>query len=375
MAREPSREALELLDETACGLLRTSEDGKFLRVNRLFSSWVGHAAEALVGKRRFQDLLTMGGRIFHQTHWSPLLRMQGSVSEVKFEVLHADGSAIPMVLNAVRRVDGGEVVHDIAAFVARDRDAYERELVQARKRLEKVVAEKTRLEAEAKDRALFAEQMIGIVSHDLRNPLSSIALGTAVLSRGEATEGQKRTLNRIIRSTERATRLIGDLLDFTQARLGGGLSVTLDSVDLHQAVAHAVDELAAIYPGRVLKHERSGAGGCAADANRVAQLVGNLVSNAMAYGAPDTAVTITSRIDEAACSIAVHNHGQPIPEEVASRIFQPMTRGEHAQNTQRSVGLGLFIVREIARAHHGDAHVSSSVEGGTTFTIEFPRAG
>lgn len=374
MGPEPSPEALALLDAAACGLLRTSEDGGLLRVNRLFCSWVGHPPEALVGKRRFQDLLTMGGRIFHQTHWAPLLRMQGSVSEVKFEVLHVDGAAIPMVLNAVRRVERGAVVHDIAAFVARDRDTYERELVQSRKRLEEVVAEKTRLEAQAKDRALFAEQMIGIVSHDLRNPLSSIALGAAVLMRGEATEGQKRTLSRISRSTERATRLVGDLLDFTQARLGGGLPVTFDAVDLHQSVAQAVDELGAIYPGRVLKHERFGSGGCKADANRLAQLVGNLVSNAMAYGSPDTAVTITSRIDGRSCSIAVHNRGVPIPEEAVTRIFQPMARGQHATNAQRSVGLGLFIVREIARAHRGDARVSSSAEGGTTFTIDFPCA-
>jgi sigma-B regulation protein RsbU (phosphoserine phosphatase) len=374
VGQEPSPEALALLDSAACGLFRTQEDGGFLRVNRLFCSWVGYSAEALVGKRRFQDLLTMGGRIFHQTHWAPLLRMQGSVSEVKFEVLHVDGTAMPMVLNAVRRVEGGAVVHDIAAFVARDRDTYERELVQSRRRLEEVVAEKTRLEAQAKDRASFAEQMIGIVSHDLRNPLSSISLGTAVLSRGEATEGQKRTLSRIARSTERATRLIGDLLDFTQARLGAGLAVTLDAVDLHQAVAQAVDELSAIYPGRVLKHERSGSGGCQADANRLAQLVGNLVSNAMAYGSPEAPVTITSRIEGRTCSISVHNEGVPIPEAAALRIFQPMARGEHTTNTQRSVGLGLFIVREIARAHGGDARVSSSAEGGTTFTIEFTCA-
>jgi sigma-B regulation protein RsbU (phosphoserine phosphatase) len=373
VGREPSPEALTLLDVAACGLLRTDDHGRFLWVNRLFASWVGYPAEALVAKRRFQDLLTMGSRIFHQTHWSPLLRMQGSVSEVKFEVLHADGAAIPMVLNAVRRADDGDIVHDIAAFVARDRDTYERELVQSRKRLEKLVTEKTRLEAEAKDRALFAEQMIGIVSHDLRNPLSGIALGVAALSSGEVTDGQKRMLSRIGRSTERATRLIGDLLDFTQARVGGGLPITRDSMDLHQAVAQAVDELAAIYPMRALKHERSGSGECAADVNRIAQLLGNLVSNAMAYGAPDAVVTVTSRIDGAMCSIAVHNHGLPIPEDAASRIFQPMTRGEHTQDARRSVGLGLFIVREIARAHGGDARVSSSAEGGTTFTVEFPR--
>jgi sigma-B regulation protein RsbU (phosphoserine phosphatase) len=188
LGRPPSPEALELLDAAACGLLQTADDGTLLRVNRTFYAWLGYAADELVGRRRFQELLTMGGRIFHQTHWAPLLRMQGSVSEVKLEVLHRDGTRIPMVFNAIRHDQDGAMVHEIAAYVAHDRDKYERELVLSRQRLEVLVAEATQLQADAKDRANFAEQMIGIVSHDLRNPLSIIAMGAALLARGEPLE-------------------------------------------------------------------------------------------------------------------------------------------------------------------------------------------
>ena len=104
--------------------MQTADDGTFRRVNRLFCQWVGYTPEDLVGRRRFQDLLTMGGRIFHQTHWVPLLQMQGSVSEVKLDVVHGDGSSISMVLNALRRTERGVVVHELAAFIARDRDRY-----------------------------------------------------------------------------------------------------------------------------------------------------------------------------------------------------------------------------------------------------------
>src|SRR3954467_3941104 len=141
--------------------MQTSDDGLFHRANRTFCQWSGFSSEELVGRRRFQDLLTMGGRIFHQTHWAPLLRMQGSISEVKLELNQRDGTPIPIVVNAIRREQGGQMVHDIAAFVARDRDAYERELVASRRRLEELVAEANRLHAEARDRALFAEQMVG----------------------------------------------------------------------------------------------------------------------------------------------------------------------------------------------------------------------
>ena len=90
------------------------------------------ACEALVGKCRFQDLLTVGGRIFHQTQWMPLLRMQGSVAEVKLDITREGATPLPMVMNAIRRERGGAMVHEIALFIAKDRHAYERELLAAR---------------------------------------------------------------------------------------------------------------------------------------------------------------------------------------------------------------------------------------------------
>jgi sigma-B regulation protein RsbU (phosphoserine phosphatase) len=370
---ESAEACVARLDAAPCGLMQTAPDGTFLRTNRTFCAWVGYGPEALIGRRRFQDLLTMGGRIFHQTHWHPLLQMQGSISEVKLDVLHRDGTVIPMVLNALRQERGGKVVHELAAYVARDRDKYERELVLSRKRLESLVADATRLQDEAKDRALFAEQMIGIVSHDLRNPLSAIAMAVAILGRSELSGNQQRAAARIRRATERATHLIADLLDFTQARLGTGLSVSCAAIDLHASVADAVDELTQIHPGRAVAHVREGEGGCSADASRLAQLVGNLVSNAITHGDPSSPITVTSTVTEQACSIAVHNRGRPIPAEAQAGIFQAMTRGANAPTAGRSVGLGLFIVREIARAHGGTAEVQSSPEHGTTFRVTFPR--
>jgi sigma-B regulation protein RsbU (phosphoserine phosphatase) len=366
-------EARAVLDHAPCALLQTSVDGTLRRVNATFCRWLDRAEEELVARLRFQDLLTMGGRIFHQTHWIPLLQMQGSISEVKLAVLRRDGTAIPMVVNAIRHLHEGVEVHEIAAYVARDRDQYERELVLARQRLERMVEESARLEAEAKDRLLLAEQMMGIVSHDLRNPLSVIAMGTSLLAEAELPELHRRTLGRIQRSTQRANRLIADLLDFTQARLGAGLPIVVAAIDPHDVVAQALDELRPVHPTRALVHERIGQGDCDADANRLVQLVGNLVANAVTYGDADTPITVTSSIAETTWSIAVHNHGPVIPEELRAQVFRPMARGSHAPNEQRSVGLGLFIVREIAIAHGGSVDVRSTATEGTVFTTVFPR--
>src|ERR1043165_4380598 len=170
-----SDDANTLFDDAACALVQTDDNGVLLRANSVFCRWLGLAASDILGKRRLSDLPPMGSRIFHQTHWPRLRRMKGWLSEVKLELIHSNGDKIPMVLTAIRRERRDMFVQDIAMFIARDRDRYEQELLLARKRMEE-------LHALARDRALFAEQMIGIVSHDLRNPLSAIRLAVEVLA-------------------------------------------------------------------------------------------------------------------------------------------------------------------------------------------------
>lgn len=366
-------EARTLVELAACGLLQTDAHGTIHWANRTFCNWVGRAEAELAGKVKIQDLFTVGGRIFHQTHWVPLMQMQHSVSEVKFDVVHANGAHIPMVLNGIRHLQGDVIVHELAAFVARDRDKYERELVRASKQLRELVAQSTRLEEAAKDRATFAEQMMGIVSHDLRNPLATVEMSAQILAAGALTSAERDALQRIERATQRASRMIRELLDFTQARLGKGIVVSTTTLDLHGVVAEGVEELAHAFPTRVLRHVRIGPGACVADADRLMQLVGNLVSNALAYGAADTPIVITSQSGEGMCAVSVHNLGQPIAPEYLERIFEPMTRGMHSvAGDERSVGLGLYIVREIAKAHGGRVSVSSEREVGTKFVVEFP---
>lgn len=362
------------LDLAACGLLRTGPFGVIESVNLTFCGWVDYPREQLIG-RKLADLLTVGGRIFHQTHLAPLMQMQGSVSEVKLEFVRRDGQVIPMVLNGRRHEADGRVFSELAIFVARDRDKYERELLHARRRLEALVNEEKARQEEARHLAQIAEQMVGIVSHDLRNPLQTIQMGALLLSRGEPTPHQLNVLGRITRAGERAQRLIADLLDFTQARLGKGIAVHPRAIDLHAIVADVIDELVQAFPGRSLQHEQEGEGPCMLDPDRLAQLVGNLVSNAMAYGDPAAQVTVRSVLNATHCRVTVHNNGAPIPPDTQAALFQPMVRGAVGGSASRSVGLGLFIVSEIAKAHGGQVVVHSTQAEGTTFVASFPRHG
>jgi len=379
-----------LYADAPCGLIVTEADGGIRHVNRTFCGWTGYEAAELVGAKRIQDLLTVGGRIFHQTHWVPLLRMQGAIAEVKLELRHRDGRTLPIVMNAVSRSHDGHELHELAIFVAEDRHRYERELVREREQAQQLLATymeaqqalasaeaRLRLAMEAsEDRARFAEQMVGIVSHDLRNPLTAIKMGMQMLASPTISgEKRERVFVHMEASVERARQLTNDLLDFTQAKIGSGLSVAPKPINVHRVVGEAVHELRMSFFGRRIVHVEEGEGVSSADPHRLTQLLGNLVGNAMAYGSPDHPVTITTRVDAEHFVIEVHNWGTPIAASLLPVLFEPMTRGIEAGGERRSVGLGLFIVKDIMRAHGGRIAVCSDEASGTVFEMVFSRHG
>ena len=152
-----------------------------------------------------------------------------------------------------------------------------------------------------------------------------------------------------------------------------GLPVATKILDLHALVAVIVGELALAFPERHILHQFAGDGEVVADADRVAQLLGNLVGNAIAYGTPEGTVTVRSVTDDDYASVSVHNTGTAIAADRIDALFEPMVRGVTDFSGSRSVGLGLFIVRAIAKALGGDVRVVSSFATGTEFTFSFPK--
>lgn len=383
----PGAERLEddhLFDQAACGLMITRENGEILRANATFLNGLGYQAQQLLG-RRFQDLLSIGGKIFHQTHWLPLMRMQGSVREVKLELLDGQKRRVVMLINGVRRERDGDSYHHLAFFEMADRHSYEREILAARKAAEQALLEKTEVEAAlrqardelqktyeiAQDRALAAEQLVAIASHDLKTPLSAILMAAQLLRGSPSEERQRALANLITESAERSDRLIRDFLDFTLARVGQGIRIHEAMADIHQVVGRALEELRVAFPQAVLEHQATGQGRAIFDSDRIRQLVANLVANSVAYGDLAKPVRITTQGAVQSVRVSVHNAGPAIPAHARATLFEAMARGSD-RGDPRSVGLGLFIVREIARAHGGDVEVASDEASGTTFTFSMP---
>lgn len=374
----------ELYEDAACGLMLCSGLGEIVRINRTMCRWLERPADELVGRCKVQQLLSIGGQIFFQTHLAPLLHIQGSVSEVKLDVVKGDGGTVPMVLNAIARGQGPARTWELAFFVAQDRHQYELELLKARRQAESLLEQerralddlaKARQELErqrglAEDRAKVAELLVGVVSHDLRNPLNVIHTSAQILGMGEQAEIRRQALARITSATGRAARMIADLLDLTQVRLGSGLVVRRAPIDLHDWVGEVVMDLRLAFPGRDIIHRRQAGGACHGDGDRLTQLVGNLVANAVSYGARDSTITVATRAEASGGEISVHNLGDPIPPELLPSVFEPLQRGE--QEGSHSIGLGLFIVQAIARAHGGQASVTSSAADGTRFVVRWP---
>ena len=227
------------------------------------------------------------------------------------------------------------------------------------------------------ERLSFGEQLIGIVSHDLRNPLNVISLSAAVIARRDALDPQDaKFLQRIQVASQRAVSLIRDLLDFTQARLGGRIPVHARAVNFHELLQTVLAEVDAAYPNRIeCSLEATDARG-EWDPDRLAQVVQNLVVNAMKYGVQGGTVRVRTWSAPGSLEFEVHNDGAPIPQEKLAGMFEPLQRGPDASqpNPDRSIGIGLFIVKYIVDAHGGRISVDSTLERGTTFTVSLPRA-
>ena len=229
----------------------------------------------------------------------------------------------------------------------------------------------------AQDVERSRDLFLGVLGHDLRNPLGAIMMSASMMMMQEGPDSpHARTVSRMLNSGRRMDGMIRDLLDFTRSRLGHGIPIVRADMDLETVCRQTVDEIIAFHPRRVVHFKASGNLQGQWDGRRIAQALSNLIGNAHQHGSDESAIEVAVQGDAERVEMSIHNKGPTIPKTELREIFNPFRQldatGPKAKDL-RSAGLGLYIVQAIVLAHHGTIDVKSK-RSGTTFRVRLPRA-
>ncbi|PTL83520.1 hybrid sensor histidine kinase/response regulator [Vitiosangium sp. GDMCC 1.1324] len=238
------------------------------------------------------------------------------------------------------------------------------------------ITERKRAVERMQEEAQFRERFIGILGHDLRNPLNAISLTARALRRRSPSQSHQQLAQRIEASAARMGNMISDILDLTRARLSGGIPLNLEPTSLLAVCQQVVEELTVAHPGRsiVLETRGEGEGEGIWDPERLAQVVSNLVGNALEHGSREETIFVRCETEPEWQVLEISNQGAPIPSHQLATLFDPFRQGGGSRSGRGSgLGLGLFIVRELVEAHGGQVTVRSTEHEGTTFTVLLPR--
>ena len=225
------------------------------------------------------------------------------------------------------------------------------------------------------------EMFLAILGHDLRTPLGAVLTSANfMLETQELKEPSLTLTSRIASSSTRMMHMVGALLDFTRSRLGGGIPVEREPMNMGKVVHDVVEEICAAHPSRTIRIDARGEQDGEWDAARISQALTNLVVNALEHGSDGSLITVETHGEREEVTIAVHNHGPKIPSGRLNGIFNPMKPREAgdeaaAGGPQGNLGLGLYIADRIVSAHQGRIEVESTEEHGTTFIVHLPRRG
>lgn len=346
-----------------CGLVSSANDGTILCVNDTFLAWTGYERRALTGGCHLDELLTRPSRLYYETHFGPLLHIQGYVHEVALDVRRPDGTTLPVLLNAVLD-DGPGAAIRFAVFAARDRRAYERELLLERRHSEQAV------QAKADFLAMFA--------HEIRNPLAAVLLEAEQLEHSTEQTLTESAVTPLRESLDRVLGLLNNMLDISKLDAG---KLTLQNTefaigDVLQAVVHTLRPLADVRAVALSTHvDTTLRRRVIGDPVKLDQALTNLVSNAIKF---TDAGSVTLR---AACSerrrqrvrvrFEVIDTGIGIAAEHLERIFNAYEQADPSIGPRfGGSGLGLTITRKLVELQAGELTVTSEPGRGSTFMFE-----
>ena len=356
--------AEDLYEHAPCGYLSTLPDGTIAKVNQTLLDWTGYSRSVLL-QTRFQALLTVGSKIYYETHYAPLLRMQGYLNEIAFELGCADGRVLPVVVNSTLRKDlqGVPLFNRITLFDSTDRRRYERELLLARRRAEQV----------AKDKA----DLLSMLSHDIRNPLNAVMGIVQLLELGPLTSGQRRHLGRLKSASEHMLELLNRVLELSRVE-SHSFAIEEVAFPVRRIVEDVVSTFEAEARNRELRltslvDDRVPAS-VIGDPIALRQILINLVSNAVKFTeVGSVSVTVEARevaADAVTLVFAVADTGIGIAPEQQERILNEFTQASYETAVKfGGSGLGLAITRKLLAVYGSRVQVDSTPGVGSTFSF------
>jgi PAS domain S-box-containing protein len=361
---------LDLYEHAPCGYLSTTQSGVILKANATFVEWTGYEAAALL-QQHFSELLTVGGRLFFETHLRPLLAMQGSVREVALDIVCADARVLPALVNVSDRwtPDRTEAIRRIVVFDATERRRYEREILAARDEAQRAADART--------------ELINMISHDVRAPLGAVVTAAELLQRTGVSADQGRFLQVIQSSTSQAVALLNSILQLNRMDAGRTALVEqpLDLRALVEGVVSSTRLAATRKPGLsvVFAYDDRIPSSLNADRRIIEQVLTNLTTNAVKFTERGYVSVLVSAshiaADRVVLEFVVSDTGIGIPAERLTHIFDEFAQAsDDIGQRYGGTGFGLAIVRKLLKLY--DANITvTSVEGqGSTFSFRLALA-
>jgi PAS domain S-box-containing protein len=358
--------AEDLYEHAPCGYLSTLPDGTIVKVNQTLIDWTGITREALLDGTKFQRLLTIGSRMYYETHYAPLLQLQGFANEIALELRRDDGRILPVLVNARQRrnVEGRALFNRITLFDSTDRRRYERELLLARRKAEQV----------AKDKA----DLLAMLSHDIRNPLNAVMGIVQMLSRSDLSDRQRRFVRLLESSSANMLTLLNQVLDLSRAE-SSGFALIETPFPLRETIADAVATFDAAAREKHLDLRTSVdervPDVLIGDPVALRQILTNLVGNAVKFTAQGyVELRVAARevgTDAVTLAIEVADTGIGIAPDAIDRIFEQFAQASHETAMKfGGTGLGLSISRKLLALYGTRIDVRSVPGGGSTFSFE-----
>lgn len=381
-----------LYHHAPCGYLYTMEDGTLIDVNDTFLAFTGYSREEIIENKRFEDFLSIGGKIYYETHFAPLLHMQGEVSQISFDFIRKDETRFPVLINAIKQ-SANENQRNYIQFIVLDitqRKQYEMELVNAKRKSEELLTQLSKVNAALTSNIqVIAEQshqleklnatkdkFFSIVAHDLKSPLISLKSFSNLLIDHFDSLNKDEILTmskQLSDSVDSTIKMADNLITWAMVQMGDSQfneetinvkDITSNIFDIYQKVA--------IEKGINISFSVDDSLTIIGDKNQIEFVIRNLVNNAIKFTHKNGFVSLTAKsLPDGLVRISVSDSGVGIPDEIKRNLFSINKQITNGTDGEKGTGLGLMLSYEFMKLNGGQIDIESSLDKGSTFHTKF----